>query len=188
MRKIIFIGFLSFVTAFLAQENKAALIALDSTWKKEIFPFPISFAPQLPYVGFEEARFPPKGWLDENHPNFWSYTFAWKIDAVDNLNAKKLSENLKVYFDGLSNNKDFKTSASIKKIKSANNIIDFKGSVTIYDRFTTNKSLTLNILIEKSFCKETEKSILLFKFSPKDFDHKTWQLLQKIELSSNVCS
>ena len=61
-----------------------------------------------------------------------------------------------------------------------------KGSVKIFDRFATKKMITLNVLIESNYLEKEEKTIILFKFSPKDFKHKTWQTLNEIKLHNSV--
>ena len=189
MKKTLFFGFLFVLSlSFFSQEKEIkSLIKVDTTWAKEIFHFPISFAPRIPFEGFEEARFPLQGWSDENHPNFWSYAFAWNINLSKKITEDELEKYLKIYFDGLNRNNDFKTSASIQKIKTDNNVSNFKGKLIIYDRFTTKKSLNLNVLIESKLCERNQKSTILFKFSPKEFNHKTWEMMKKIELLNTVC-
>lgn len=185
MRKLlVFILYFQLIS-FYAQENAENLIDLDSTWAKEVFHFPINFAPTIGYQGFEEARFPPKGWSDEKHPNFWSYTFAWNINLNKKYSKEQLENDLKMYFDGLNQNEHFKTTALFTAVKKKNNTTYFKGQVNIYDNFKTKKPLQLNVLVESTHCKE--KSIILFKFSPKDFGHQTWQMLDKIKIKKPIC-
>lgn len=168
------------------------LIKLDSTWGQEIFPFPISFAQNINYKGIAEVRFPPKGWRTPEHPFFWSYTHAWSIDLDKNPTAKQLEADLETYFDGLNNvteknNLDQKASATISKIKQKNSTIYFEGKVDTFDHFATNKRFILNVKIESHFCIKTQKTVLLFTFSPKIFSHKVWETLDKIELVDGVC-
>lgn len=174
----------------LKKEKSKNLIQLDSTWGKEEFRFP---ARNMNYQGIGEVRFPPKGWRNPNHKNFWSYTYAWKINANKTITADKLALNLVQYFNSLnhikmSNSEDKRyTLASITKIKSNNSTLYFKGKTTIFDRFATQKMITLNVLIESNFCKKTKKTVILFKFSPKKFQHKTWKMLDTIKLTNNLC-
>ncbi len=169
-------------------DEKANLIRVDANWTKEIFPFPIRFAKSIPYLGFEEARFPPKGWSDANHPNFWSYVFAWKIDLNKPITTNDVEKNLKIYFDGLSNQKDYKTTARFTLQSEENNTKFFEGKVTIFDNFRTKKPLTLNVIIECFLCNKEGKSTILFKFSPKEFTHKTWEMLEGITLYQPICN
>lgn len=56
-----------------AQEEGA--VAFDwpvrDGWKGETIPFPLGFAPDLPYRGVEELRCPP-GFFEPNSSHFWS--------------------------------------------------------------------------------------------------------------------
>jgi hypothetical protein len=45
-------------------------------WTVERLPFPIEFAPQIPYKGVEELRFAP-GWGDIKSDEHWTYAFLW---------------------------------------------------------------------------------------------------------------
>ena len=168
------------------------LIALDSTWGTEMFPFPISFAKNIDYEGIAEVRFPPKGWRTEDHPFFWSYTYAWDINLDRKITATELAADLVKYFDGLNrvtktNNIDQKATAVIVKTKRKNSTTFFKGSIDTYDHFTTNKRFTLNVLIENHYCKKEKRTVILFKFSPKGFKHIVWETLESIKLHNTDC-
>ncbi len=173
-----------------AQKNEFNLIELDSTWGQEVLRFP---ARNMDYIGVGEVRFPPnRGWIKPEHPNFWSYTYAWSINVNRKIKAKELALDLVKYFNSLNriemddiNNPD-KSSATVIKIKKRKSVTFFKGKVTIYDRFATKKTLVLNVKIESHFCKKLKKTVLLFKFSPKEFSHKTWKMLNKIELRKEI--
>ena len=64
------------------------------------------------------------------------------------------------------------SSATISKIKKEKHVTYHKGFVKTFDRFATKKMITLNVLTESYYCKKNKKTILLFKFSPKNFKHK----------------
>jgi hypothetical protein len=194
MKKTLFIITLLFtVFAFGQDLKKENLIALDSTWGTEIFPFPIRFASNIAYEGIAEVRFPPKGWRTPEHPFFWSYTYAWDINLDTEITANELAINLEKYFDGLNsvtetNNLDQKSTATITKTKRKKSTTFFKGSVYTYDHFATNKRITLNVLIESHYCKKKKRTVILFKFSPKDFKHITWETMRNIKLSNTNCN
>lgn len=176
------------------QNKNSNIIQLDSSWGKEIFPFPISFAKNINYQGIAEVRFPPEGWRNPEHSNFWSYVYAWEISLGRKITPEEVVINLQKYFDGLNNienNKNlnaYKASANIFKIKTVDNLTLYIGKILTYDRFATNKRLTLNIIIENKYCKAKQKNILFFKFSPKNFYHKTWKILKKYTLLSNYAT
>lgn len=194
-KKIVFIAMLMMCSVFAFGQNHedVHLIDLDSTWGKEIFPFPIRFAQNINYEGVEEARFPPEGWSDENHQNFWSYAFAWDINLNKKITEAELALDLKKYFDGLVGvevNKElekYKASALFIEIENSDTRSLFKGKVKTYDRFTTKKGITLYVLVESRYCKEKGRSVLLFRFSPKPFTHDVWKTLENVKLKQGFC-
>lgn len=190
MKKRIFIIVLFLTVAVFGQKNEFNFIKLDSTWGKEVIRFP---ARNMNYIGTGEVRFPPKGWIQPTHPNFWSYTYAWSINVNREIKATELATNLEKYFNSLNKismddeKNPKKTTASVYKTKKQKETTFYEGKVTIFDRFATNEMLTLNVKIESNYCKKNQKTVILFKFSPKRFSHKTWETLNGIELMKTNC-
>ncbi|QOD59867.1 hypothetical protein H9I45_10955 [Polaribacter haliotis] len=194
MKKSILILFTLFisVSAFSQETETENLIKLDSTWGKEMFPFPIRFAKNINYTGVAEVRFPPKGWRTPEHTLFWSYTYVWSINFDEKITAKQLKQDLEKYFDGLNDVRDNhnieqKATATIQRINKKKSTTFFEGKVDTYDHFATNKRIVLNVKIESNYCKKTQKTVILFKFSPKEFKHKVWETLNDIELVNKFC-
>lgn len=195
MKKTTFMLLMILCTAsMLSQDSEQVhLIDLDSTWGKEIFKFPIRFAQNIDYEGVEEARFPPEGWSNEDHQNFWSYAFAWDINLNKKITEHELASDLEKYFDGLVGvdyNKEmtaYKASALFTEIESNDSSSIFKGKVKTYDNFTTKRAITLHVLIESHYCKKEKRSIILFRFSPKDFKHNVWKTLHEVKLKEPFC-
>ncbi len=191
MKKTLFIIALFFAVFTFGQKNEFNLIKLDSTWGQEVLRFP---ARHMDYIGVGEVRFPPKGWINPEHDLFWSYTYAWSIDVNRKIKEEELEIDLVKYFNSLNKiemnsitDKHY-SSAKVTKTKKEKSITFFEGKVKIFDRFATNKMITLNVLIESNYCKKAEKTILLFKFSPKEFNHNVWNtILKKIKLFNNLC-
>ena len=102
MKKIlVIIGFLFHtIVAFGQAEQSLEVFKTDSTWIKEIIEFPIGFAQEIKYEGFEDLRF-PQGWSKEDSPNFWSYVWAWSINDIGEVTESELETNIQYYFDGL---------------------------------------------------------------------------------------
>jgi hypothetical protein len=140
-----------------------------------------------------EVRFPPKGWIKPENTFFWSYTYAWSINLNSEITEKELELDLVKYFNSLNkvemddstNNR--KASSKVTKTKRNKSTSFFKGYVKTYDRFATNDLITLNVLIESSYCEKEKKTVILFKFSPKEFEHKVWKTLNEVKLFSDVC-
>ena len=188
MKKILFITALFFTFFAFGQKNEFNLIKLDSTWGQEVLRFP---ARNMNYIGVGEVRFPPKGWIKPEHTFFWSYTYAWSINVDRKIDAKELAADLVKYFNSLNkvdiNDKkdNRKATASISKTNKKKSTTFFEGKVNTYDRFATNKRFTLNVKIESNYCKKEKKTVILFKFSPKEFTHEVWETLNRIELFEN---
>ena len=95
MKNILTITLLLFCSNFLlGQENEHLyFLETDTTWRKEMFLFPINFAPDIDYKGIEDARF-PEGWEKLDSPNFWSYAFAWNLENSGDITESDLEVNL----------------------------------------------------------------------------------------------
>lgn len=195
MKKVLTLLFLIHIS-FLAGQNKEDinLIDIDSTWGKEIIKVPFWFAPKISYQGFEDIRF-AKGWENINSNGFWTLVFAWDINLKTKPTQQFFEENLKLYFDGLmkvvNENEKLKipkTEANFKKTKSNKGVEYFKGVVKTYDAFTTKKIILLNVTIESYYCKKMKRYMPLFRFSPRDYNHKAWKMLKQAKLKTNICN
>ena len=191
MKKIITISiFLFSLVGFSQEKQDLEVFETDSTWIKEIIEFPIGFAQEIKYEGFEDLRF-PQGWSKEDSPNFWSYVWAWSINDTEEVTTSDLEKNIQYYFDGLLG-LDFykiddkplrKTNAVfIKKTES-----QFIGKVKTHDTRYTKKLMTLNVLVDTYYCKRENKTIIHFRFSPKPFDNTVWETLAEVKLKNDFC-
>ncbi len=164
---------------------------LVTDWGKEIFHFPIHFAPKIPYLGVEEVVF-PKNWIKPDSADFWSYVFVWAIENQTEVKAIELNLNLTRYFNGLNDDvpedQITPTVVDIKRNTNANDSATFIGSLRLFDRFATREEINLNVRIFSEYCAENEKLILLFRFSPQEFDHPVWDLLRTVTLRPTICT
>jgi len=162
-------------------------------WGSEFFTFPISFAPAIPYQGYEEAVFPP-GWSNEESPEFWSYVFAWKIDAATPLTTEDFETNLSLYFDGLMDIQNRKngstilaTTAAITRDDTIESIQEYTGTLYLYEGRYTNKMMTLYTLAEQYYYKKEKQTTVIFRFSPASFDADIWKSLKGVTLHNDNC-
>jgi tetratricopeptide (TPR) repeat protein len=169
------------------------LFDADEQWANEIFHFPLHFAPTIEYQGWEDAQF-PRSWSKVDSADFWSYTFAWKIDKPGPISQEELVTNLQKYFDGImaSVNKDIgkvlpKTKATLREKDSSEGPKQYTGRLELYDSFITKDTFTLNVEANVHHCEGKSRSILEFRFSPKGFDHAIWDKLHQVTLRSEVC-
>lgn len=189
MKKLFLIAF-TVISVFSYGQNtqeKELLLHIEDNWRSEQLSFPISFAPSLAYKGFEEVRFAP-GWSKEGTQDFWTYSFVWYLDTNPELTPEKISRDLEAYFDGLMNlvsqgkSKEFPSKAILSQQPDN---ISYQGVITIYDAFFTTNALDLQVTVEESYCTTRNKHLVLFKFTPQDFDNDIWDTLNKISYTFN---
>src|SRR4051812_33473109 len=84
---------------FSAQQPKFTFTA-PKDWKQETIQFPLDFAPDIDYQGFEELRFAP-GMFNRSADTYFSYTFFWWLKGRPPITAANLADTLTKYFRGL---------------------------------------------------------------------------------------
>lgn len=179
---------------FGQEKEQINILVSDSTWIKEVIKFPIGFAQEIKYEGFEELRF-PKGWSKKDSPAFWSYVWAWSINDVEKLSESEMEKNVQFYFDGLmgigpnsqGELKLHQTSATFIKTEGTNANTQYIGKVNTFDTRYTNNPLTFYVLVDQIYCEEEKKAIVLFRYSPKTFEDDIWTKLKSVELSHDAC-
>ena len=194
MKNMITLFIICYSTIMIGQKKEyVRVLEADSTWFKEIFPFPIHFAPEINFEGYEDAQF-PKGWGKPESPEFWSYIFAWNINHSGKFSEQELETNLTYYFDGLmkvvNDDKELTVPPStvlILKVDRISHGSDYLGKVRVYDAFRTKEMITLQLRVDVHPCENQDKSIVVFRFSPKGFDSDIWKLLQEVTLKPNAC-
>lgn len=187
MKKLIGILLLIFPFFFgFAQEKEELSIFKNSkSWNREIIKFPIDWAPKLTITGFEELLFTPN-WSDSNSDDFWSLMIGWKVDTATSLPLKDIEYNLKSYFDGLMKPNHWASKFPEPKVRLKREKNGFSGKMTFFDGFHTGKIITVNIKGSQQFFENSRKSIISFRLSPKEYQHKIWGILQKVKLETHT--
>lgn len=152
----------------------------DTSWRQELFPFPIRFAQDINHDGVEDARF-PVGWEVRDSSTFWSYVFAWKINRATALSKSELEADLQLYFNGLMGKED--SSATLNQKQDSR----YTGQVKTYDSFFDKKPMTLNVIIKQKYCEEDQSLIVFFQFSPRGFNDTVWKKLDEVEVGIHTC-
>lgn len=165
---------------------------LPDGWRQETIPFPLEFAPDLPYKGVEELRFSP-GMFKPDQEGYWSYAFVWWLDGRPTLDAPALTSSLQRYFAGLcaSVAKDkgipvdpARFSASLHATDGAgakvgHPVAAFAGIVDTYDPFATGKPIVLNVEVWVWDCDRSAKRAVFILASPKPAGAPIWTSLRK---------
>ncbi|MDT0605621.1 hypothetical protein [Croceitalea rosinachiae] len=185
--RLISICLLFSVAILSAQEIKTVLKAPEG-WRTEIISFPLSFAPEIEFVGFEDIRFAPD-WSNPKSDEFWTYHFVWYIDKNEEMTEESLANTIQYYYNGLmtivmsgeEGSKKVltdmdKTQSLFTKTKEG-----FSGKVSVFDGFFTKKKILLYVKVKEVLCKESSKQIIAFDISLKPFDNSIWKRFDQIE-------
>lgn len=158
-------------------------------WRFERIEFPLPFAPDLKYEGFEELSFAP-GMFNAKSDTYFTYVFAMKLTSKAVIDAPGLKSLLETYFRGLckavAEGTDFKIDASriSAKVKEdhfeAHHARHFHATLESFDPFVTGKPLTL--YLEMLTLELGPRDHRLFAaVSPKPADAPIWKLLRTLK-------
>lgn len=144
-------------------------------FRPETMTFPLDFAPELPYAGVEEIRFMP-GFFDPKARGYWSYVFAWELDAPVPA-AAALERDLEAYFFGLSRavlegkrevaKTDFRVSLAPAQAKGT-----MRGTIHTIDAFTTQSAVDLQVEARTFDC--GPKHVFVVATSPRATSDGVW--------------
>jgi len=191
--KHLFSIFFMFCSTIVYSQNETepSILSAHENWRKEVIKFPIEWAPNLKLKGFEELRFAP-AWSDPESDQFWSTVMAWKVNASNKLTKQEIENNFEAYFDGLMKPNHWATTFPRPTVLFIPNPEKEEpqlliGKMKFFDGFHTGKLMTQNIKVEQHFCETTNKAIILFRFSPMNFDHPIWEKLNNIIRKPTSC-
>ena len=158
-------------------------------WKFERLDFPLSFAPELKYDGFEELLFAP-GMFNAKSDTYFTYIFAIKITNDVKFDAAQLKTFLETYYKGLcrtvSEGTEFdidesKVSAEVREDHfEAKDLRHFTATLDSFDPFVTGGPLKLHLEIILHEPSRTDHRIFA-AVSPKPFESPVWKILRKLK-------
>ncbi|WP_299113643.1 hypothetical protein [uncultured Winogradskyella sp.] len=194
MKQLIIIIALLHSVVLLSQENENLyILKADSTWLKEVIKFPLEFAEDIDFEGYEDLRF-AKNWSNPESSEFFTYAFVWNVNLSSSPTLELVTTNMKLYYDGLmtavNKDKNFeipKTIVDFQEIKETSELPVFNGEMKVYDAFFTKDIIELNVTVKITYCKEQNKYVLLFRISTLDYQNKIWNKLNAIKLADNHC-
>ncbi|HPF69222.1 MAG TPA: hypothetical protein PLQ13_01010 [Candidatus Krumholzibacteria bacterium] len=167
----------------------AFTLPLPDGWRSETIPFPLPFAPGLPYEGVEELRFAP-GMFTAGADDFWTYAFCWWVPEDTPLDSKLLERDLEAYFAGLTRTvedaehftaEDPRYAVQLEpKRTRAGEPRAWSGSLDVFDAFVTHAPLALNVQVEVESCPDEGMVGVLFLVSPQPAGHAVWKSLAQL--------
>ena len=181
---ITFVFILLSLVVFGQEKSNVNLLETDSTWNQEVFHFPIPFAPEIKFEGFEDARF-PEFWAKKDSADFWSYVFVWSINNPVEITSSALENNIEMYFNGLMNYQN--SVAHFIKNEPSRNANNYIGKLKTFDALVTKSNMTLNVTAEHFYCNQSRTTYIVFRFSPQDFGSVVWDKLENVKLRKDFC-
>lgn len=159
-----------------APEPEAFTWPVPAHWAPETDPFPLSFAPALPYAGgVLELRF-PAGFFTTTADTYFSYNYVWQLDGAQTFTADSLSRDLATYYSGLAQSADADHfDASVHHAEIAATETGFRGTVHTADGFNASIPLELHADVAVTECQG--KLVALFTMSPHPFDDAEYSAL-----------
>ncbi len=154
-------------------------------WGTETIPFPLEFAPELPYEGLEELRFAP-GMFDASAADFWTYSFVWWVAEDDPVDTSSLDRHLEAYYRGLA-----VAAAPMRGVELPTNPVystelvstgdhSFSGEVETPDAFVTGGQIRLHVRGAVVDCPAQKVKAAIFGLSPQEPTHAVWERLDAI--------
>lgn len=157
-------------------------------WGHETIPFPLPFAPSLPYRGTEEVRFMP-GWARAGQPDHWSYAFAWWLESFPRPDEASLAADLTAYYGGLCaavggestafdpNGYRVELRVLDGDVRAGHEVRRLDGTADLVDAFGDGQRFTLNLRLEMWDCSFANRVVVLIEACP-TLDEAIWERLR----------
>jgi hypothetical protein len=140
------------------------------------FLIPISFAPEITYVGVEDIRFTP-GWAKITSEEYWTYAFLWYLDGTITISSQIISRNLTAYYTGLykvntegaTTEKAIPAKVSISKATTdIGDLETYTGTIDMMD-YLQRKPILLNCIVHVRSCSKGNKQSCSMNYPPNHF-------------------
>ncbi|UTW54964.1 hypothetical protein [Kordiimonas sp. SCSIO 12610] len=179
MKKICTIILLITLSSNLLAEDNLILNVPDN-WRKEVFAFPLEFAPEIKLSGTEEVHFAP-GMFKPKASDYFNYIFLWHIKEKQAFTPSDYSTFLNQYYRGLYlavSNTDKKQNKAnqftYKFLERQKDKILFQGDWL--DPFNKNNPVELLIAIEANYCPAKDITNILFRITSTDHNSAITEL------------
>ena len=151
-------------------------------WRYERIDFPLSFAPELEYEGFEELRFAP-GMFAPGADSYFSYALAIRIEGDQRVDGAFAAEFLDTYYRGLARTvaagRGLDLEGAAFGVEVAPHPAGFLATVDTVDAFVTGEALRLRFELSVH---DGPGYVELFGIvSPLDEDAPIWDELHAIQ-------
>ncbi|WP_109620307.1 hypothetical protein [Sediminitomix flava] len=184
MKKYILSIFALLLAQSLFAQETATYLKGPSDWKYEKIDFPLDFAPEIKYQGFEELRFAP-GMFDTNAEGYFSYAFAFELDDIKKIEEKELKDILEKYYKGLhcavATSKEMQLqpeliAVEVKKLSKSS----FEANVSFIDTFTNGQAINIKMEVNTFRARAKNALVIMAIASPQSHSHPIWKELYQL--------
>ena len=160
-------------------------------WRFERLPIPPGFARDIPWTGYEEARFSP-GMFDTQSATHFTYALSISIDGTPEIQVKEMKDFLDKYFKGLSTmvgrGKGMKPDPAVfnAEVIPREKAGQFSAKVPFIDTFTDGRQITLNLEIDVRSLPKTQKTQIILLISPQAADAEIWKQLREVRAAAHA--
>ncbi|MTI31616.1 hypothetical protein [Xanthovirga aplysinae] len=176
------------------EKQKPQYLLEPSDWGFEHIDFPLDFAPNISYEGFEELRFAP-GMFDPSSEDYFTYAFVLALKNQNRISKKEIIDFLHAYYKGLSRSvaKSKNQEVDVSKIQVTEKRWVKEGSrkvllvkMSFLDTFSDGREIPLFLEIEL-IPQNSKNHLLLFALAStfSDKDSETWASLYEIRKKLN---
>ena len=179
--------------AFMACAADPFTFSPPRNWRPERIPFPLGFAPEMKYRGFEELRFGP-GMFQPGSETYWTYAFFWWLEGEQKVDENTLKRDLEIYYKGLSKavggSRNLrmaleKVSATVVASKpggeeSGKGLHEVRHTARLktYDAFATGELLDLRVEISHHYFPGLDRTWVWFNVAPRSAKASVWKTLR----------
>lgn len=169
-------------TAALVQQAK--LLDVPQGWSHERLAFPLDFAPELDYAGFEDLAFAP-GMFDPASDSHWSYALAIRLEELSpetRIDDELLEQFLQAYYLGLCRAVAGSRGLDVDLDAIATEVVftgaGWSATIELFDVFADGAPLSLALELAAQRTPTTIE--LLGIASPKPDDAPIWTELRRV--------
>ena len=169
-----------------AQDIQPQLMTMPQEWEFEYLEFPLAFAPDLDYKGFEELRFAP-GMFDTASPSYFTYLFAIMLEGDHAFSEAQIDRFLTRYYQGLSHAVATRAEITVDTSRIGISVMrpdirtgkheGYFVTITYMDTFTGGREVKLNMEVVVLYSKNGENTCIQALVSPQPKYTDVWKEL-----------
>lgn len=137
--------------ALAAPQESKLLPETPADWRFERLDFPLSFAPDLEFEGFEELRFAP-GMFDPDSDSYFSYVLAIRLEEEIDVDGEFLESFFDAYYRGLCRAVGEGQGLSLDLSKVSTRVErgarGFLATIDMFDPFVTGEAMRLHLELD----------------------------------------